>query len=85
MASFNDYCNFVRSDLKNYKTIATKKASLTREIKALKDFKLHQESAYANRKRGQAFGWYLGDRVFKVDIGKTIKQIKFCEDLHKSL
>jgi len=85
MTTFNDYCNFVKSDLRNYKTPGTKKANLTREINALTDFLSNQERAYAGRKKGSAFGWYLGDRVFKVDINTTRREIEFLMNLRNNL
>lgn len=59
----------------DYKTVPAKKAALTREIKALKEYHQEIKEAFENR-GGKSFGWYLGGKIFGCDVDEAETEIK---------
>jgi hypothetical protein len=65
--------------ISKYKTVGAKKAFLTKEINALKEHYKEVKNAYEKRKKGSLYGWYLGERIFLINVRNAERNIKIVE------
>ena len=61
------------------KTKASKKALLTREIKALKEQSKEVEKAFEKRPKGSVYGWYLGDKIYHKNVTDSKVDVRIVE------
>jgi site-specific DNA-adenine methylase len=66
-----------------YKTISAKKSFLTKEIKALKEHHNELKEAYEKRRKGNGYGWYLGDKIHLLDVKNAERDIFIVERFKK--
>lgn len=69
----------LRELVNDYKTNSSKKAFLTREIKAMREHYSDLKKAYENRKKGNSYGWYLGQKVFSFTVREAERNILIIE------
>ena len=67
------------------KTTSSKKAFMTREIKACEEHLESVTNAYNRRKDGTHFGWYLGDRIFRSDVNRADTNLKIVQKIREEL
>jgi hypothetical protein len=74
----------LESYISHYKTTTSKKAALTKEIKALKERYKDVEDAYKEgKRRGQLHGWLFGKKIFLVDVKSAERDILIVERFKK--
>ncbi len=71
--------------LGEYKTVSSKKAFMTREIKACEEHLESVTKAYDKRNEGIHYGWYLGDRIFKSDISRAEMNLTIVKRIREEL
>jgi hypothetical protein len=69
--------------LLKYKTVASKKAMLTRDIKAHKEFMA--EVAEAIGRTTSDKGWYLGNKYSQHDFTHYKNELKLMEDIRNNI
>lgn len=84
MIRLSDYAQILKEELAEKKTIGSKKAMLTKEIKALNDYLEEIEKAYS---RGCTYlgRWYLGEQISRLDIINCQHRIRIAINLRNSL